>query len=678
MATKLYLRDSDTSGGTTGSDAMHDLLKAIGSSKVAYVKNTSAGTVTPPTSATQWTKTGGGTVCTWLSQPLVGLTISGTVTFNLWAFESASQANGTITAELYRCDSTGAIVSTIASATLARAELGTTDPPAAANNWNPSVTSRTLSTGDRLGVRVFMDDGNGVTMASGRTLTMRIDGTNAADGDSWVQVNETLQFAYTAPISETVSISESVAAIKRVAATPSEAVSISESVAGKYNAKATGLSETVSISDSTATIKRAAATPNETVSVGESVAEVYTPSSIAYQAPVSDSVSISESVATVFSTFATPSETVSISDSTVASRGMTEGLSDSTSVGESNAIIKVAVAPLSDSTSLSDSAASQFVGTQPLSDSVGLGDSTAVIKTTSVDVSDSTSVSESVATVKAATTDLSDSVTVAETLVGLYHVLASLVDSVGVAESRTSLFATFAAVSGLISLSDSIFVDTPNGPVELSGSFLLAESLSASRVSPIEQWETIGIAESLATLVTAAATLGGSVSLVESLSTTVRTDPELWETINVAEWLEIGSEDAQLDETIELAESVSVEQITPPIVVTVISLRRPTTTSAQISRGSMPTKVGNSFRSRVILYDLDGRLGDPTNVYCRVTFSEGSPTTYTYGVDEELQRDSMGRYHCDFPLTQAGRMEVEWWADDFNAREDESYIVDEA
>lgn len=193
MATKFYLRNSDTSGAATGSDAMHDLQTARGSAVVTYTKNTVAGPVTPPTVATQFTATAGGTVVTFASSQLNAVTISGAITINLWAKESATAANATITAAVLRLDATGVVVSTIAAVVLNRTELTTS---LAAQSISPTVTTTTLAQGDRIGVRVYIDDGSGSTMSSGRTVTMTLDGASAsASGDSWIQFTETISSA---------------------------------------------------------------------------------------------------------------------------------------------------------------------------------------------------------------------------------------------------------------------------------------------------------------------------------------------------------------------------------------------------------------------------------------------------------------------------------------------------
>ena len=89
-----------------------------------------------------------------------------------------------------RANNAGAILSTISTTSL-RLELTAT---IVAQNWKPgNVIPTALVNGDRLAVRIYVDDGKGSTMASGRTVTVDYGGANtAADGDSWVSVGENL------------------------------------------------------------------------------------------------------------------------------------------------------------------------------------------------------------------------------------------------------------------------------------------------------------------------------------------------------------------------------------------------------------------------------------------------------------------------------------------------------
>ena len=45
---------------------------------------------------------------------------------------------------------------------------------------------------------------------------------------------------------------------------------------------------------------------------------------------------------------------------------------------------------------------------------------------------------------------------------------------------------------------------------------------------------------------------------------------------------------------------------------------------------------------------------DPTNVYAKIKVPSGTITTYTYGVDAELVKDSVGNYHVDVDASTSG------------------------
>ncbi|MEK7721861.1 MAG: fibronectin type III domain-containing protein, partial [Elusimicrobiota bacterium] len=186
-ASTLYFKNSVS---PVDANAM-DLTRIRGLTVVTSTKNTVAGPVTPPTTQTQFTKLAAGTTVAWYTDPLDAVTVTRLPTFNIWARESIGGANATVTAELLRADNAGNILSTISTTSL-RPELTTA---LAAQNWKPaSVTPTALNNGDRLAVRLYIDDGIGFTMnAGGRTVTVTVDGpTPAASGDSWVSVGESL------------------------------------------------------------------------------------------------------------------------------------------------------------------------------------------------------------------------------------------------------------------------------------------------------------------------------------------------------------------------------------------------------------------------------------------------------------------------------------------------------
>ncbi len=59
-----------------------------------------------------------------------------------------------------------------------------------------------------------------------------------------------------------------------------------------------------------------------------------------------------------------------------------------------------------------------------------------------------------------------------------------------------------------------------------------------------------------------------------------------------------------------------------------------------------------------------GALTDPTTVRLlwRV-YSNGDLTTWVYGVDAEIVRDSIGLFHADIPITEAGTHSFRWEGD---------------
>lgn len=135
----------------------------------------------------------------WLSRPLAAaVTISGTVTFNIWALESSMSANATLKVKVFRISNTGTVVSTIIDSTRTSAtELGTSD---AAINWTDTPTSTNMAKGDRIMVVIYATDSSGATLASGFTWTVNYAGTTGgASGDSYVQFNESLTFSTAAP-----------------------------------------------------------------------------------------------------------------------------------------------------------------------------------------------------------------------------------------------------------------------------------------------------------------------------------------------------------------------------------------------------------------------------------------------------------------------------------------------
>lgn len=201
-ATKVFLHDA-ASKIVPNAGYFYKLADGTqGSGKVTAVTSSVGGPVTGqywPSATTGHiiTKSAGGTRTIWISAPLSsGITISGTVTPNLWGLESAAQCNCGTRYEVLRWSvGRGGIVSSLGiSADGGMTEWGTSAAVRTAPTLTP--TSTAFATGDRLLIVIYNDDGNGVTEASGRNWTLDYDGaTSGSDGDSYLSFTETLAFS---------------------------------------------------------------------------------------------------------------------------------------------------------------------------------------------------------------------------------------------------------------------------------------------------------------------------------------------------------------------------------------------------------------------------------------------------------------------------------------------------
>jgi hypothetical protein len=164
---------------------------------------------------------GSGDPIEWVTPPVdQAVTISGTVTMNLWGLEASMNANAGFQMVVERLNSQGYIVSTILNSERGT-ELASSGTPTV-NNWTATPTSTALAKGDRLRLRICFNDAGG-TMAAGFDLSLRQDGlTPGADGDSYIQFTETFGFMG-APAGSTLYLTSTSAGINPGAATELEA-----------------------------------------------------------------------------------------------------------------------------------------------------------------------------------------------------------------------------------------------------------------------------------------------------------------------------------------------------------------------------------------------------------------------------------------------------------------------
>lgn len=188
MPTQFFLFDAEaldqTPPGNLSTDV--DLRLGLATRDAAADLSVPTDTVAGPTAGIQ-VGSSAAQPRSWYSPTLTGVTITGTVTLNVWMREFAMADNVGAQVMVDRCSSTGAFISTIVNSEKGT-ELTTT---MAAQNWTATPTSTTLATGDRIRVRVYGNDVG--TMGAGGVFYLQAGAATAgATGDSYVTFTETI------------------------------------------------------------------------------------------------------------------------------------------------------------------------------------------------------------------------------------------------------------------------------------------------------------------------------------------------------------------------------------------------------------------------------------------------------------------------------------------------------
>jgi hypothetical protein len=199
--TKVFLQDASAAIQQSPAITFRLANGTQGSSKVTGIINSIAGAVSgqywpSATTGHLLTKTAGGTKTIWISAPLSsGVTISGTITPNLWGLESNVACNCGARYEVLRWSlASGGIVSSLGISTDGGlTEWGTTAAVRTAPTLTP--TSTAFVTGDRIVIVVYNDDGASVTEASGRTWTLDYGAATGVDGDTYLSFTEAISFS---------------------------------------------------------------------------------------------------------------------------------------------------------------------------------------------------------------------------------------------------------------------------------------------------------------------------------------------------------------------------------------------------------------------------------------------------------------------------------------------------
>jgi hypothetical protein len=219
-STRFRLLDDQQSSTLNGDGVeSYKLSPSGGGGAVTISKNTSVGPVTPPSSSTQFTvNTLLNDRTSFVSDPLSAVSLTGYAKFHIGASEQTTTANASLTAELYRVSSDGtSIISTIAAARLNGPELTTTF---ATQEWNVLMTNVSLTNGQRLAVRLFYDDGSGVTVSSSTVYALFNDSTSGAVGESYVEIPQSMTTFGTSTPTPTLTLTPTVTSIPSATHTP--------------------------------------------------------------------------------------------------------------------------------------------------------------------------------------------------------------------------------------------------------------------------------------------------------------------------------------------------------------------------------------------------------------------------------------------------------------------------
>lgn len=181
MATKLFLRDTVATAVSTDS----------------YYMSTSAGTSTAgmtvvsttSTAGQQWTTSTGTGVIRFVTGPAdTAFTLTNT-DISIWAIESNMNANNGGGYQVFKISTSGVETAVGGGRFDDGVEFGTT---IAEMTWAGNVTDTAFSTGQRLAVKIYtVPVGTG---AAGFTCTLTYNGADAASGDSFFNIAETVTF----------------------------------------------------------------------------------------------------------------------------------------------------------------------------------------------------------------------------------------------------------------------------------------------------------------------------------------------------------------------------------------------------------------------------------------------------------------------------------------------------
>lgn len=189
--TVIYLTDTASDVATAAVD--REAWTSRGAGVQTDVTNTAAGWTAP----IQITDTAGGTVVDWFTKPLAAFTLGGVVKANLRLHESSLSANASARVDIARVDGDGTNAASWGTWALSPLDASTLAGEILNSQRDEvcyvSGDDLAISDGQRLRIRVLIDDNSETPLVTGHTVTLSYAGTSGgASGDTFLTFTQTL------------------------------------------------------------------------------------------------------------------------------------------------------------------------------------------------------------------------------------------------------------------------------------------------------------------------------------------------------------------------------------------------------------------------------------------------------------------------------------------------------
>lgn len=157
-----------------------------------------------PSSGVQLTRAAAGTVLAWLTDPLAAVDLTAEAwTAHLWAYESAIAANAALRLQVFQFTNAEAGAALLDHNPGTELGLATKD----SLYTTGAATATSLNAGDRLVIKVLLDDATGENMATGHSVTFAYNGEGPRmEGDSFLVCPNTLYLAAQVPADTLVAV----------------------------------------------------------------------------------------------------------------------------------------------------------------------------------------------------------------------------------------------------------------------------------------------------------------------------------------------------------------------------------------------------------------------------------------------------------------------------------------